>query len=545
MPYSIIKKIDFFGHPPSLYIKKKTSYPTLIGGIMSSILFVVTIGLIVFYGRELFLRKKPTLMTATQHIGSSQIKLNRSNMFIGFVMFAANKSAFNFDVNWFFYSFKIEKQNDIIKNNKSNEENEFFPTNNETIEENNTETSTDDIVLKGINCTMDMLANFEDITNETKTIIVEHGVCIDFNNENISASANFNNQLSRILVEMNYNLSLVFENPYVLEEYEKSFPLSLHIFYQSNIYDPENFEHPNKKTLGSTSLSFESSTLHQIQAEIKAINSITKTGFFFSSTESKKETALGLINVFDVESGMVFSGNGYGRLFDMRIALNQELNTNIREYKTLIDFFSELGGVLNLLLIFFRIIMVYVGDFEILFYLFTTYHAHNCKEGKNIQTINTLSKLSNLNDTKGKNQSSIAFNENVSKSIGYLNEMTPKSPVKCKIKNNEPKYTRWKIIKNHFIPIKAKKLLPIDPICFIKEALEVEKIIEMKEEYKLLKCMVLSKENYMKLKQTNKLALRIRNEDFIDSNSFLLKEHSESSSYLTNNYIERNCSIKK
>ena len=175
-----------------------------------------------------------------------------------------------------------------------------------------------------------------------------------------------------------------------------------------------------------------------------------------------------------------------------------------------------------------------------------TYHQFiYSKEGKNIKTINTLSKLSNLNDTKGKNQSSIAFNENVSKSIGYLNEMTPKSPVKCKIKNNEPKYTRWKIIKNHFIPIKAKKLLPIDPICFIKEALEVEKIIEMKEEYKLLKCMVLSKENYMKLKQTNKLALRIRNEDFIDSNSFLLKEHSESSSYLTNNYIERNCSIKK
>ena len=99
MLYSIIKKIDFFGHPPSLYIKKQTSYPTLIGGIMSSILFMVTIGLIVFYGRELFLRKKPTLMTATQHIGSSQIKLNRSNMFIGFVMFAGNKSAFNFERN--------------------------------------------------------------------------------------------------------------------------------------------------------------------------------------------------------------------------------------------------------------------------------------------------------------------------------------------------------------------------------------------------------------------------------------------------------------
>ena len=125
MLYSIIKKIDFFGHPPSLYIKKKTSYPTLIGGIMSSILFMVTIGLIVFYGRELFLRKKPTLMTATQHIGSSQIKLNRSNMFIGFVMFAGNKSAFNFDVNWFLYSFKIEKRNYIIKNNKSNEEYKF------------------------------------------------------------------------------------------------------------------------------------------------------------------------------------------------------------------------------------------------------------------------------------------------------------------------------------------------------------------------------------------------------------------------------------
>ena len=53
-------------------------------------------------------------------------------------------------------------------------------------------------------------------------------------------------------------------------------------------------------------------------------------------------------------------------MFDFTLNLNQELPTNIREYKTLIDTFSKLGGVFNLILIVFRIISTYVGDFEII-----------------------------------------------------------------------------------------------------------------------------------------------------------------------------------
>ena len=67
----------------------------------------------------------------------------------------------------------------------------------------------------------------------------------------------------------------------------------------------------------------------------------------------------------------------------------------------------------------------------------------------------------------------------------------------------------------------------------------------MREEYQLLKCMVLSKENYYKLRHTNKLALRIRNEEFIENNSYLLKEQHENSSYLTNNLFEKSCRINK
>ena len=51
--------------------------------------------------------------------------------------------------------------------------------------------------------------------------------------------------------------------------------------------------------------------------------------------------------------------------------------------------------------------------------------------------------------------------------------------------------------------------------------------------------MVLSKENYYKLRHTKKMALRIRNEEFIENNSYLLKEQNENSSYLTNNYLKK------
>ena len=128
-----------------------------------------------------------------------------------------------------------------------------------------------------------------------------------------------------------------------------------------------------------------------------------------------------------------------------------------------------------------------------------------------------------------------------------MNELSPKSPTtNNRIIFKANKYTRWNIFRNHYFKSQNnKKILPIDPILFVKETLSIEKFIEMKEEYHLLKYMVLSKENCYKSKHMNKSALRFISEGFIDNYPYLLKEPNDNSSYLSNNYLEKSCSINK
>ena len=97
----VIKKIDLFGQTPSLYIKRQNYYQTVIGGIMSTIFMGVTIGLIIFYGKELLQKKKPTLMTALRPIGTTEIELNTLNMFMGFILYSRERIPITFEKKWF------------------------------------------------------------------------------------------------------------------------------------------------------------------------------------------------------------------------------------------------------------------------------------------------------------------------------------------------------------------------------------------------------------------------------------------------------------
>lgn len=572
----ILKKFDLFGHPPSLYIKKQNIYPTYLGGFMSIVLMGITIGLMVHYGIELFNHKNPFLMSVIRPVGTTEVELNSSNMFIGFVMYSKNKTPLHFNSSyWLAYSFKgVTKDGMFDINNSINETDiivnctvpDFDISNcidpidyqlNRTLCDNKAkeikerekaleEKLKDPTIILGVKCTLEMLKGFEGLSNETINLLISEGLCLDFRNLTLN-STNFNKTISRIKIDFFLNLHHSFGSPNYVEQYLSFLPISLIMFYQTNTYSPDNFENPFRKTLSSNTYVFYNLTYHILQAEITEINSITKSGLVFSSTDTKTETRLGFINYFYRQT--TSNANDapkfqfYRPIFDLTLNLNQEVTTNIREYTTLLDTLSELGGVLNLFLIFFRIISTYVGDFEIIFYLFSNYYRQ--KNKKNTIKINSSISKSNLNETKGKNQTTISstiINANLTKSINCLNELSPKSPTTNDKKNLKAnKYTRWNIIRNHYLKYQnSKQILPIDPILLLKETLSIEKFIEMKEEYHLLKYMVLSKE---KLKEMNKLALRFRSDGFIDN--YLLKEPNDNSSYLSNNYLEKSCSINK
>ena len=172
----VIKKIDFFGQTPSPYTRRQNHYQTVIGGIMSTILMGVTIGLIVFYGKELLQKKKPTLMTALRPIGTTEIEFNTSNMFMGFILYSRDKIPITFEKKWFTYYFRgVQKEGLFEVNNSINitgipkpdidlcdfKENQHYEECQNHVNSNNDLFIDEPNVLKAINCTSEMLKDYE------------------------------------------------------------------------------------------------------------------------------------------------------------------------------------------------------------------------------------------------------------------------------------------------------------------------------------------------------------------------------------------------
>ena len=309
----------------------------------------VTIGLIVFYGKELLQKKKPTLMTVLRPIGTTEIELNTSNMFMGFILYSRDKIPITFEKKWFTYYFRgVQKEGLFEVNNSINitaipkpdidlcdfEENQHYEECQNHVNSNNDLFIDEPNVLKAINCTSEMLKDYEGLSNETKNNIINDGICVDFKNIALSGSTNMNSTISKIKIEMYYNLTYYYDVPDHIENYLNFLPLTMIMFYQTITYSPDDFEHPFKKSIESVSYSFNKNTYHVLKAEIKAIHSITKTGLVFSSTDIRNETGLGIANFFTADNYYTYYGQRFQPLFDFTLNLNQELSTNIRNYKT-------------------------------------------------------------------------------------------------------------------------------------------------------------------------------------------------------------------
>lgn len=259
----ILKKFDLFGHPPSLYIKKQNIYPTYLGGFMSMVLMGITIGFMNYHGRKLFNHKKPSLMSVIRPVGTTEVELNSSNMFIGFLMYSKYKTPLHFNTSyWLAYSFRgVAKdgmfdvdnsinETDIIVNSTELDfdivnckEPEAYQLNKEHCDNKAKEKEErqkaaeeklkDPTIILGVKCTLEVLKGFEGLSNETINLLTSEGLCLDFRNMTLSGSTNFNNSITRIKIDFYINLHFYFGNPDYVDEY-MSFPISLIMFYQTN-----------------------------------------------------------------------------------------------------------------------------------------------------------------------------------------------------------------------------------------------------------------------------------------------------------------------
>ena len=78
----------------------------------------------------------------------------------------------------------------------------------------------------------------------------------------------------------------------------------MNLLYQATVYNPQNYTHPIKKSLGAQKYILSFTTYIQSKADIQISNSETKTGLIYYS-DKKKEIGIGLSNFFAVESNVI------------------------------------------------------------------------------------------------------------------------------------------------------------------------------------------------------------------------------------------------
>jgi hypothetical protein len=81
---TLIKSIDLYGYKPTLYINNTSKLSSLIGGVFSILLIILTIIGTILFGQEIWLKQKPTTNTSTSFNSNPRSinYLNESQFFI-------------------------------------------------------------------------------------------------------------------------------------------------------------------------------------------------------------------------------------------------------------------------------------------------------------------------------------------------------------------------------------------------------------------------------------------------------------------------------
>ena len=89
----LLSRIDAFGIRPSLLMDSHSKYQTIFGCVLSIILAIIIIGSFVILGRELFIRKSPSVNLSSEYIEHPP-KMNFYNNLEFFIALQKEKSPY-------------------------------------------------------------------------------------------------------------------------------------------------------------------------------------------------------------------------------------------------------------------------------------------------------------------------------------------------------------------------------------------------------------------------------------------------------------------
>ena len=342
---SCLRSIDFFGSTPYLYIDKHQQYKTLSGGIATIIVSILTIGLTLTFSVELIYKTKPSVRTVSTSNSNTSLNLNRSDFFFSYVTVDGKGRPFKYDPKFTLLKSYMEHTGSRLINNTS------------ILEKN-------DITF--IDCKEEYIQGFENVSKEIKEVITLYGKCLALNKNVFYSSPKISPSISQFKLEILHNVEVI------QELYKTVFPYNFYIFYQNIAFDTLNYKKPTTKALGFQKYEILSDTMIVVSAEISILYTDTVVDQLLTEKHIiKKGYGVDSLNAF--KNMVQEEENGLRKHLEITLSLSDSTINYIREYPTILDMFSKMGGMIQIILMITHIIVNYLIESEILWYLYHKY----------------------------------------------------------------------------------------------------------------------------------------------------------------------------
>lgn len=92
----LIQFIDFMGQKPKLLINKSNKFKTVEGGILSCMLFILTMIGVIYFGQEIYHKRLPLLIFSKEYDDDPE-QFNMTNYKFSMMFGIANSSQYYFD----------------------------------------------------------------------------------------------------------------------------------------------------------------------------------------------------------------------------------------------------------------------------------------------------------------------------------------------------------------------------------------------------------------------------------------------------------------
>jgi hypothetical protein len=323
----IIKSVDQMGLTPQFLIEKKKKYNTVSGGLLSILIYTLSILACFFFGKELYLKQDPTVISSNYFENDPRpfnLTTKNFNFFVGI-----QGKDYNYYIDPSIYTLKIGVNQITTKTSETTGEVEFeYKYNRMSMEKCN--------LTKHFDSSFKSLFKDQDLNNL---------ICFDQNKaENLTLAGSFGNQNFQYVeftVETCKNSTasdtVCKPSSVINEKLQAGFFI---VNYIETIFDPKNFTYPNVYIKRNFYTSMSNRFFKEITFSMKNIDYVSDIGILMSSEETKNFIQTDNIKeIYDFrEADTIISAT-------FRLSYNRDLVK--RRYLKLQDVIAQVGGFIK------------------------------------------------------------------------------------------------------------------------------------------------------------------------------------------------------